>query len=93
MPSGYIRDTRRVTPSQNNKEGFSLAWEMAHVASDSFDPHDHQRHHFAPASTSVYHYHDVPAEAHAELMDAPSIGSHLAARIKPKYRAERVEQR
>jgi len=33
---------------------------------------------------SVYHYDNVPAEKHAALMAAPSIGSHFHQQIKSR---------
>ena len=33
----------------------------------------------------IYDYPDVPPEAHEALMNAESIGSHLAAVIRPNY--------
>lgn len=39
---------------------------------------------------AVYQYFDVPAHIHAELMQAPSVGSYLAANIKGAYRYSRV---
>lgn len=37
----------------------------------------------------VYLYKGVPANEHTELMAAPSIGSHLAKRIKGVYECEK----
>ena len=34
---------------------------------------------------SVYHYHDVSADKHSELMDASSPGAHLSEHIKPNH--------
>lgn len=39
---------------------------------------------------STYHYSDVPAETHAELMRAPSIGGHLAVHVKNRHEYQRV---
>jgi hypothetical protein len=40
---------------------------------------------------ATYHYSDVPAETHKELMRAPSIGGHLAVHVKSKHDYVRVE--
>jgi hypothetical protein len=37
-------------------------------------------------SGGVYHYHDVPESAHAELLASPSAGSHFAKNINGKFR-------
>lgn len=43
-------------------------------------------------SGSVYIYHDVPADVHASLITADSIGSHFHYTIKlGPYRYERIE--
>lgn len=34
---------------------------------------------------SVYHYHDVPADAHDALVGAKSVGGHFHANIKNNY--------
>lgn len=34
---------------------------------------------------SVYHYHDVPKDAHQALVGAKSVGSHFHSNIKNKY--------
>lgn len=36
-------------------------------------------------SGKVYHYHDVPADVHAGLLEAESIGSHFAKNIRPNF--------
>lgn len=41
-------------------------------------------------SGSVYHYFEVPADTHKGLMDAPSKGKYLAARVKGTYRYRKV---
>lgn len=33
----------------------------------------------------VYHYEGVPAEAHADLMAAESVGKHFGAHIRGKF--------
>lgn len=38
----------------------------------------------------VYDYSDVPAGAHAELMEAPSPGSFYAAQIRKQYDSKKV---
>ena len=38
----------------------------------------------------TYVYFDVPAEAHAALLDAPSKGRYLNFEIKPYHRYRRV---
>lgn len=39
-----------------------------------------------------WNYHDVPAEVHAELMGANSIGSYFAAKIRRAYKATKKNQ-
>lgn len=38
----------------------------------------------------LYQYDGVDAEAHAALVNAPSVGSHFAAHIRGKYRHAKV---
>ena len=37
-------------------------------------------------SGDLYHYHDVSAQAHQDLIGAKSIGQHFAAKVTNKYR-------
>lgn len=39
----------------------------------------------------VYHYFEVPADTHGGLMEAPSKGKYLAARVKGTYRYKKVK--
>ena len=39
---------------------------------------------------AVYRYVDVPAQEHAALLAADSLGAHMNARIRDRYRFERV---
>lgn len=34
---------------------------------------------------STYHYHDVPADLHADMMASPSVGKFLNSEIKGKF--------
>jgi hypothetical protein len=40
---------------------------------------------------SLYHYSDVPSSAHAELMAAKSVGSHLNKNIRGVYKHEKQD--
>lgn len=45
---------------------------------------------------SIYHYYDVPAETHAALLAAPSVGSYFINQIKRgpfRYEKQPVEKR
>jgi hypothetical protein len=42
-------------------------------------------------SGSVYQYIGVPVAVYTELLAAPSLGSYLARRVKPRYPVLRVE--
>ena len=39
----------------------------------------------------IYRYADVPADVHAALMAADSLGSYLSRVIKPNYAFHRIE--
>ena len=39
----------------------------------------------------IYQYFQVPAEAHANLINASSIGGHYTKFIKPVYRFRKVK--
>jgi hypothetical protein len=43
-------------------------------------------------SGGLYHYKNVAPEAHAALMDADSIGSHIARVIRPGFDHELVDE-
>ena len=40
---------------------------------------------------AIYQYHDVPADIHARMMKAESIGKFLHAEIKGKFKHTKVE--
>lgn len=42
-------------------------------------------------SGAVHAYYDVPADAHAALIAAPSIGKHYATFIRGKFRSEKLQ--
>jgi KTSC domain len=44
----------------------------------------------AHSPASLYHYPEVTAQEHTELMKAPSLGKHFAAHIKAHHKAERL---
>lgn len=37
----------------------------------------------------TYHYHDVPANVHEELLNAPSAGSYVHSSLTPAFRYTR----
>ena len=41
-------------------------------------------------SGGMYVYNGVPAHVHAELMNAPSLGSYFAANVKDHYAFEQL---
>lgn len=43
------------------------------------------------SSGTVYHYEDVPPEAHAALMSADSIGKHFGTAIRGKFHGIKQE--
>lgn len=62
------------------------------IASVGYNPHTRvmqiEMQPSAPGKTGkVYDYPSVTPEDHAEFMAAPSMGKHLASKIKPKYSA------
>lgn len=38
-----------------------------------------------------YEYHDVPAKAHQALLDAASIGKHLNAHVRGRYKTSKLK--
>lgn len=45
---------------------------------------------FGDAGGRIYHYDGVEPHQHAELLAAPSVGSHFAAHIKGKFPSRQV---
>ncbi len=43
-------------------------------------------------SGRVYEYADVPAEEHANLLAAPSVGGHFSKHIRPHYSGRQLNK-
>ena len=61
----------------------------SNIESVAYDPATRELHvRFKNGGT--YSYEDVPAEKHAALMAAPSVGGYLHAHVRQAHKAKRV---
>ena len=44
-------------------------------------------------NSGIYHYVEVPPLEFAKLMNAPSVGEHLAKAIKGKFEYKKIEEK
>ena len=63
--------------------------ESGNIESIGYDPESHNLA-VKFKSGATYHYFDVPAETHAELMASDSKGGHLAVHVKSRHDYQRV---